>query len=52
MNFGTEEEKKIASAKVQVGVFQDEEKPGFFEANDALIKRLVEIDDKKAGVSD
>jgi len=52
MDYGTDEEKKAVKSKIQIGVFQDEVKPGFFEAYDALVERLVEIDDKKAGVSE
>ena len=50
MDYGTDEEKEVIKSKIQIGVFQDEVKPGFFEAYDELVERLIEIDDKKAGV--
>ena len=48
IDYGTDEEKEAVKSKIQVGVFQDEKKPGFFEAYDILVDRLVEIDDRKA----
>jgi len=47
MSYGKDEEKELAKSKFQVGVFQNEAKPGFFAEYDKLITRLTENDDKK-----
>ncbi|KYK24920.1 2-oxoglutarate synthase [Thermoplasmatales archaeon SM1-50] len=40
MQYGTEEEKKELKHKFQIGVFQDLQKPGFFELYGNLVNRL------------
>jgi 2-oxoglutarate ferredoxin oxidoreductase subunit beta len=47
MNYGTEKEKDEVKNKFPVGVFQDWEKPGFFERYEKLVDRLLEKDIKK-----
>lgn len=52
MNYGTEEEKEQVKGKMQIGVFQNVDKPGFFEEHEKLVRRLMEKDDaKRKGVS-
>jgi 2-oxoglutarate ferredoxin oxidoreductase subunit beta len=48
MAYGTDEEKKDAETKYQIGVFQNLEKPGFFRAYKDQVDRLVKMDDEKA----
>lgn len=47
MTYGTQEEKDVVNEKYKIGVFQKEEKTGFFEGYDKLVKRITESDDKK-----
>ena len=47
MDYGTEEEKVAAKGKFKIGVFQNVEKKGFFEAYEKLVKGLMERDDAK-----
>jgi len=42
MKYGTDEEKEKTKNKIQCGVFQDIEKPGFFEQYGKLVERLQE----------
>jgi 2-oxoglutarate ferredoxin oxidoreductase subunit beta len=49
MNYGTEEEKEKAGKMFKIGVFQNENKAGFFEEYEKLVSRLVERDDAKEG---
>ena len=46
MKYGTEEEKEQVKDKIQLGVFQNIEKPGFFEAYEQLVNRLKEKEAK------
>ena len=46
MKYGTEEEKDQVKQKFQVGVFQDIQKPGFFESYEKLLMRLKEKEAK------
>jgi len=46
MKYGTEEEKNKARQKFQIGVFQDIQKPGFFEQYEDLVNRLKEKEAK------
>jgi 2-oxoglutarate ferredoxin oxidoreductase subunit beta len=48
MNYGSDEEKAAMDGMIQIGVFQQLTKPGFFEENQKLIDRLVERDDALA----
>jgi 2-oxoglutarate/2-oxoacid ferredoxin oxidoreductase subunit beta len=41
MNYGTEEEKKHTRNMFPIGVFQDFDKPGFFEEYEKLVNRLM-----------
>jgi 2-oxoglutarate/2-oxoacid ferredoxin oxidoreductase subunit beta len=41
MNYGTEEEKKHIRYMFPIGVFQDFDKPGFFEEYEKLVNRLM-----------
>jgi hypothetical protein len=49
MKYGSEEEKNAIKHKFQIGVFQDIEKPGFFEEYEKLVARLQEGEVKKKG---
>lgn len=49
MSYGTPEEKEAVKNKFQIGVFQDVDKAGFFNAYDKLVSRLIEKDDEKWG---
>lgn len=49
MNYGTDEEKEKASKMFKIGVFQNENKAGFFEEYEKLVGRLIERDDAKGG---
>ena len=40
MNYGTEKEKEKIKDKMQIGVFQDIQKSGFFEEYEKLVDRL------------
>ena len=42
MNYGTEEEKKQTRNMFPIGVFQDFDKPGFFEEYEKLVNRLTD----------
>ena len=42
MNYGNEKEKEEIKNKIQIGVFQDIEKSGFFEEYEKLVMRLQE----------
>jgi len=42
MNYGTEEEKKQIRHMFPIGVFQDFDKPGFFEEYEKLVNRLMD----------
>jgi len=42
MNYGTEEEKKQTRNMFPIGVFQDFDKPGFFEEYEKLVNRLMD----------
>jgi len=42
MNYGSEKEKEKIKNKMQIGVFQDIQKPGFFELYEKLVDRLQE----------
>jgi 2-oxoglutarate/2-oxoacid ferredoxin oxidoreductase subunit beta len=44
MNYGSEEEKNQIKNMFPIGVFQDIDKPGFFEAYEKLVSRLMEKD--------
>ena len=46
MEYGTDEEKEKIKNKIQLGVFQDIEKPGFFEQYEKLVERLQTKKDK------
>jgi 2-oxoglutarate ferredoxin oxidoreductase subunit beta len=46
MKYGTEEEKEEARQKIQIGVFQDIQKPGFFELYEELLNRLAKEEKK------
>ena len=46
MKYGTDEEKAQIKDKIQLGVFQDLQKPGFFDLYDDLMNRLKEKDAK------
>ena len=46
MKYGTEEEKNEVKQKFQIGVFQDIQKPGFFESYEKLVDRLKEKEAK------
>ena len=46
MKYGTEEEKNEVKKKFQIGVFQDIQKPGFFEQYEDLLCRLNEKEGK------
>ena len=46
MKYGTEEEKAQVKDKIQLGVFQDLQKPGFFDLYDDLMNRLKAKDAK------
>lgn len=49
MQYGTEEEKKKVKHKFQIGVFQDLQKPGFFELYGNLVNRLQIKETKPKG---
>ncbi|MCI0496879.1 MAG: 2-oxoacid:ferredoxin oxidoreductase subunit beta [Thermoplasmata archaeon] len=49
MRYGTEEEKAAVKEKFLIGIFQKAEKPGFFEAYDRMVKKLMANDDAKWG---
>lgn len=46
MNYGSEKEKENIKNMFPIGVFQDIEKPGFFEQYEKLVERLIEKDKK------
>jgi len=46
MKYGTEEEKAQVKDKIPLGVFQDIQKPGFFEQYESLVNRLKEKETK------
>jgi 2-oxoglutarate/2-oxoacid ferredoxin oxidoreductase subunit beta len=46
MKYGTDEEKEKIKNKMQIGVFQDIQKPGFFEQYEKLVERLQDKKDK------
>jgi hypothetical protein len=46
MEYGTEKEKEEIKNMFPIGVFQDIEKPGFFEQYEKLVNRLIEKDKK------
>ena len=43
---GREKEKEQVKEKIPLGVFQDIQKPGFFEAYEQLVDRLKEKESK------
>ena len=47
MNYGTEKEKEQIKDKMQIGVFQDIQKSGFFEEYEKLVERL-QLKEKKS----
>ncbi len=49
MKYGTEEEKDQVKHKIPLGVFQDIQKPGFFELYEKLVERLQTKSDKPKG---
>ncbi|MBI5001412.1 MAG: 2-oxoacid:ferredoxin oxidoreductase subunit beta [Euryarchaeota archaeon] len=49
MDYGTEEEKEAVRGKFQVGVFQNVQKPGFFEEYDKLVQRIIAKEDERKG---
>ncbi len=49
MNYGTEEEKEKIKDKMQIGVFQDIQKPGFFEEYEKLVMKIQEKKIKGGG---
>ncbi len=49
MKYGTEEEKAQVKDKIQLGVFQDIQKSGFFESYEKLVNRLKEKETKAKG---
>jgi len=49
MNYGTDEEKAAVKKMFKIGVFQNENKAGFFEEYEKLVGRLIERDDAKGG---
>ncbi len=49
MMYGSDEEKNEIKDKFQIGVFQDLEKPGFFEEYEKLVNRIQITDIKKKG---
>ena len=49
MKYGSEKEKEQVKDKIQLGVFQDIKKSGFFEAYDKLVDRLKEKETKSKG---
>ncbi len=50
MDYGTEEEIAAAKNKIKIGVFQHQERSGFFGEYDKMTTRLMEQDDAKWGV--
>ncbi|MBN2599618.1 MAG: 2-oxoacid:ferredoxin oxidoreductase subunit beta [Candidatus Thermoplasmatota archaeon] len=48
MTYGSEEEKNQIRHMFPIGVFQDIDKPGFFEAYEKLVNRLMEKDSYEA----
>jgi hypothetical protein len=46
MNYGTEKEKEEVKDKMQIGVFQNIQKAGFFEQYEKLVVRLREKETK------
>jgi hypothetical protein len=49
MKYGKEEEKNAIKDKMRIGVFQDIQKPGFFEQYEKLVERLAEKESKAKG---
>ena len=49
MKYGTEKEKEQVKDKIPLGVFQDIEKPGFFELHEDLVERLTQKEVKPKG---
>lgn len=49
MEFGTEEEQEAAKDMILIGVFQDEQKSGYFSSYGKLIENLIKKDDAKWG---
>ena len=47
MTYGSDKEKEEVKYKFPIGVFQDWEKPGFFEQYEKLVDRLLERETKK-----
>jgi len=47
MRYGTEEEKEKVRGMLQIGVFQNVKKPGFFEEYEKLVQRMMKKDDEK-----
>ncbi|MFO7677656.1 MAG: 2-oxoacid:ferredoxin oxidoreductase subunit beta [Thermoplasmatota archaeon] len=47
MNYGTNQEKEKVKNKMQIGVFQDIQKPGFFELYEDLLNRFLEKPSKE-----
>jgi len=48
MEYGSEKEKDEIKHKFPIGVFQDIEKPGFFEQYEKLVERLIPREEKKS----
>ena len=49
MKYGSEKEKEQVKDKIPLGVFQNIEKPGFFESYEKLVDRLKEKEAKSKG---
>jgi 2-oxoglutarate ferredoxin oxidoreductase subunit beta len=47
MEYGTDNEKNEIRYKFPIGVFQDLQKPGFFEQYEKLVERLIPKKEKK-----
>lgn len=49
MSTGSEEEKERVKGMIQIGVFQNEKKPGFLEEYEKMVNQLIEQEEAKAG---
>ena len=49
MKYGKEEEKNEIKDKMKIGVFQNIQKPGFFEQYEDLVERLAAKESKTIG---
>jgi 2-oxoglutarate ferredoxin oxidoreductase subunit beta len=51
MDYGSEEEQAAAKNMIKIGVFQHQERAGFFGEYDKMVTNLMEADDAKWGVT-